>query len=342
MAEDPRRAATCSRGSRRASRPRRGRSVRLSRAAARACPNSMRCAPTACRTAGSRSDIRCSCPQRAAAARRRPTTRSTQSPRAAGGAALRLRRAAVPTPASTWWCCRMRSSWRAIRTTTLREVERVLVPEGRVVIVGFNPASLWGLRQRLGAIAARGSARVAAPLFLPRAGEFIGYRRLRDWLRLLELRGRGRPLRLLPPAGALAASGSTASPGWKRAGDRWWPVFGAVYFVVAVKRVRGMRLVGLARQREAQAQGRSGGGGAPASRAGRSRLNVAAHAPCAARRRRGAWGNMSDSVVDLHRRGLQGQPGPGRLGRLLRWRARERAVRRRDATPPTTAWNSPR
>jgi ubiquinone/menaquinone biosynthesis C-methylase UbiE len=29
----------------------------------------------------------------------------------------------------------------------LREVERVLVPEGRVVISGFNPASLWGLRQ---------------------------------------------------------------------------------------------------------------------------------------------------------------------------------------------------
>ena len=39
------------------------------------------------------------------------------------------------------------------------------------------------------------------------------------------------------------------------AGDRWWPVFGAVYFVVAVKRVRGMRLVGLARaeQRSMQA-----------------------------------------------------------------------------------------
>ena len=29
----------------------------------------------------------------------------------------------------------------------------------------------------------------------------------------------------------------------ERAGDRWWPVFGAVYFVVAVKRVRGMRLL---------------------------------------------------------------------------------------------------
>ena len=32
--------------------------------------------------------------------------------------------------------------------TALREVARVLVPEGRVVITGINPASLWGLRQR--------------------------------------------------------------------------------------------------------------------------------------------------------------------------------------------------
>ena len=31
------------------------------------------------------------------------------------------------------------------------------------------------------------------------------------------------------------------------AGDRWWPVFGAVYSLTAVKRVRGMRLVGLVR-----------------------------------------------------------------------------------------------
>jgi hypothetical protein len=32
-----------------------------------------------------------------------------------------------------------------------------------------------------------------------------------------------------------------------RVGDRWWPVLGGVYVVVAVKRVRGMRLVGLVR-----------------------------------------------------------------------------------------------
>ena len=38
-----------------------------------------------------------------------------------------------------------------------------------------------------------------------------------------------------------------------RVGDGWWPVFGAVYMVVAVKRVRGMRLVGLAKQERVKA-----------------------------------------------------------------------------------------
>jgi hypothetical protein len=32
--------------------------------------------------------------------------------------------------------------------------------------------------------------------------------------------------------------------GWMdRIGPSWWPIFGAVYFLVAVKRVRGMRLL---------------------------------------------------------------------------------------------------
>ncbi len=68
---------------------------------------------------------------------------------------------------------------------TLREVERVLVPEGRVVIVGFNPASLWGLRQGLGRVRLGLGLGKQRPLFLPATGEFLGYRRLRDWLRLL-------------------------------------------------------------------------------------------------------------------------------------------------------------
>ena len=128
----------------------------------------------------------------------------------------------------------------------LREVERVLVPEGRVVIVGFNPASLWGLRQRLGSLRRRLLPRTAGPLFMPTEGEFIGYRRLRDWLRLLSFEVEaGRFGCYLPP---LVSQTWLSRFSWmERVGERWWPVFGAVYCVVAVKRVRGMRLVGLAR-----------------------------------------------------------------------------------------------
>jgi SAM-dependent methyltransferase len=128
----------------------------------------------------------------------------------------------------------------------LREVERVLVPEGRVVIVGFNPASLWGVRQRLGRLRRRIWRRREQSLFLPNEGEFIGYRRLRDWLRLLSFEVEaGRFGCYLPP---VRSEKWLSRFGWmERTGDRWWPVFGAVYFIVAVKRVRGMRLVGLIR-----------------------------------------------------------------------------------------------
>jgi SAM-dependent methyltransferase len=117
----------------------------------------------------------------------------------------------------------------------LREVERVLVPEGHVVITGFNPASLWGLRQY--------STRLGASPFLPREGRFIALPRVKDWLKLLSFEfARGR-------FGCYAPSARTAAwlHRWRfmeKAGDRWWPVFGAVYLLTAVKRVRGMRLVG--------------------------------------------------------------------------------------------------
>jgi len=117
----------------------------------------------------------------------------------------------------------------------LREVERVLVPEGHVVITGFNPASLWGLRQyceRLG----------AAP-FLPREGSFIALPRVKDWLKLLSFEFAGGRFGCYAPSVRTAAWLNR----WRfmeKAGDRWWPVFGAVYLLTAVKRVRGMRLIG--------------------------------------------------------------------------------------------------
>lgn len=135
--------------------------------------------------------------------------------------------------------------------TTLREVERVLVPEGRVVIAGFNPTSLWGLRQR-GGRAARGLGwGRERSLYLPSGGDFIGYWRLRDWLRLLGFEvemgrfGCWRP--------AVKTDTWLQRYAWMdRVGDRWWPVLGAVYFLVAVKRVRGMHLVGKVRSEKRQ------------------------------------------------------------------------------------------
>jgi SAM-dependent methyltransferase len=130
---------------------------------------------------------------------------------------------------------------------TLREVERVLVPEGRVVIVGFNPTSLWGMRQRLGHLRRGMGFAPERGLFLPRAGDFIGYWRARDWLRLLGFEVEaGRFGCWRPP---LANERWLQRFAWMdQVGDRWWPVLGAVYVICAVKRVRGMRLVGLARQ----------------------------------------------------------------------------------------------
>ncbi len=127
---------------------------------------------------------------------------------------------------------------------TLREVERVLVPEGRVVIAGFNPASLWGLRQRAGHVKQGMGFGRGRSLYLPRAGDFIGYWRLRDWLRLLGFEVEaGRFGCWRPPFYSQRWLDRFA---WMDpVGDRWWPVLGAVYFIVAVKRVRGMRLVGL-------------------------------------------------------------------------------------------------
>jgi len=117
----------------------------------------------------------------------------------------------------------------------LREVERILVPEGHVVITGFNPVSLWGVRQYL--------TRLGASPYLPREGRFLALPRIKDWLKLLSFDvERGRFGCYVP---------SVLQEHWlarwqfmEKAGDRWWPFLGAIYMLTAVKRVRGMRLVG--------------------------------------------------------------------------------------------------
>lgn len=132
---------------------------------------------------------------------------------------------------------------------TLVEAARVLRPEGRLVVLGFNPVSLWMLRQGLGRLRANLGLR-RQPLYLPEPGEAIGYWRLRDWMRLVQL----EPERARFGCYRLPARGEAWLRRWawmEAVGERWWPVFGAVYLLQAVKRVRGMRMVGLAPARGA-------------------------------------------------------------------------------------------
>ncbi|WP_404303017.1 class I SAM-dependent methyltransferase [Alicycliphilus denitrificans] len=122
----------------------------------------------------------------------------------------------------------------------LREVYRVLVPEGRVVISGLNPWSLWGLRQWRARLYQRcgGGGR----LYLPDVGEFISPGRLRDWLRLLGFELETISFGCYRPA----ATGERwlQQYGWMDGlGARWWPILGAGYVIVAAKRVQGMRLL---------------------------------------------------------------------------------------------------
>lgn len=121
----------------------------------------------------------------------------------------------------------------------LREAERVLRPEGQVVISGFNALSLWGLRRRL-ARRGRGS---------PWDARFIGLLRLKEWLQLLgfELNG-GRFGCYAPPFER--AHWLQRSAFMEKAGARWWPIMGGAYVVRAVKRVHGMRLIAPAWRKE--------------------------------------------------------------------------------------------
>lgn len=108
----------------------------------------------------------------------------------------------------------------------LREAERVLIPEGRLIVVGFNPLSLWGLwrlfRHRSGRV--------------PWCGQFISPRRLNDWLRLMGLEQElGLGLMFRPPLTSrrLMERARLLEP----TGQRSWPLLGGAYVIQAVKRV---------------------------------------------------------------------------------------------------------
>lgn len=113
----------------------------------------------------------------------------------------------------------------------LREIERVLIPEGQLIILGFNPMSLWGAHKKLHC----GSE-------FPFNGNYLSMLRLKDWLKLLGFEvDRGICGCFAPPI---------EQQKWinrwhfmENAGPKWWSFAGGVYLLRAIKRVHSMRLI---------------------------------------------------------------------------------------------------
>ena len=107
----------------------------------------------------------------------------------------------------------------------LRETERVLIPEGRVIVLGFNPMSLWGLRRFL-----PGSRQRA-----PWCGNFLAPSRVCDWLQLLGFDVEQQERQMFRPPWRNPLSSRLSA--LDRLGSRYFSIFGGGYAIRAVKRV---------------------------------------------------------------------------------------------------------
>ena len=108
----------------------------------------------------------------------------------------------------------------------LREVERVLVGEGHVVILCFNPLSIWGLWRPFVAWRDR----------IPWNVRFFSVSRIRDWLTLLGFEiSEIRKFVFRPLLGRAGFNRRLAF--LEKLGAYCWPFFGAVYLMVGRKRV---------------------------------------------------------------------------------------------------------
>lgn len=108
----------------------------------------------------------------------------------------------------------------------LREAERVLIGEGHLVVLGFNPASLWGL----GRVALGWRERA------PWSGHYVSLHRLKDWMRLLGFDVvRTERFFFRPPLGRARMLERLR---WlDQFGARAWPALGAGYMVIGRKRL---------------------------------------------------------------------------------------------------------
>ncbi len=87
------------------------------------------------------------------------------------------------------------------------------------------------------------AGRLIGKNYLPREGQFLSLLRVKDWLKLLDYsldRGHFACYRL-----PLRKEKNMARMAFlEKMGNRWWPIFGSVFLISAIKRHPGTRLVG--------------------------------------------------------------------------------------------------
>ncbi len=114
--------------------------------------------------------------------------------------------------------------------STLREINQVLVPEGHLILSGFNRTSLLGCCRFVNKL---------NPFNKPKPpwnGRFYRVGEIQEWLSLLGLELVGGTM--------LFYQFPLNSEKWRKrfswlnsAGDRWWPGFGGIYVLVLKKKV---------------------------------------------------------------------------------------------------------
>ena len=114
----------------------------------------------------------------------------------------------------------------------LREAVRVLVPEGRLLVFGLNPMSLWGVQDGFEGLP---SGDLNAWRGLPQW-------RVRDWMQLLAMEVVACDFGCHMPA--VETDAWMARWQWlDKLGHTAWPLLGGAYCMLAVKKVHGMRLM---------------------------------------------------------------------------------------------------
>ncbi len=120
----------------------------------------------------------------------------------------------------------------------VREVERVLIPEGKVLLSGFNPWSQWGISR----LFRRHSGS------MPWCGHFFTPKRVQDWFSLLGFDLEEVVyLHYRPPIHNQLVMQKLAF--MERLGQHAWPMLGGVYVIQAVKRTATMTPIRMNRWR---------------------------------------------------------------------------------------------